>query len=120
MWIFQSRNGALDIKNSFPLNIYKILDINKDGHISIMEMKKSEEFGDAFVKSSGASPKNRNSLEKINIENVFKELDKNNNGKIEPKEIDITLDGVNWVFLKIESILNESSDHDSNGNHKRM
>ena len=84
-----------------------------------MEMKKSEEFVDAFVKSNGASPKNRNSLEKINIENVFKGLDKNNNGKIEPKEIDITLDGVNWVFLKIESILNETSDYDSKGNLKR-
>ena len=39
--------------------------------------------------------------------------DENNNGKLEPKEIDITLEGVNWVFLKIDSIFNKASDHHS-------
>ena len=92
--IFQSSNGKVNMKESFPLNIYKILDTNKDGHISIAEFKKSEEFVDGFVKSSKASQKNRNSLKKINVENEFKQLDTNKNGKIEPKEIDISLEGV--------------------------
>ena len=50
-----------------------------------MEMKKSQHDLDILLK-------HRNSSEKMDAEIVFKDLDKNNNGKIEPKEIDESLE----------------------------
>ena len=70
---------------SYPFTIYKTLDLNKDGHICLMEMKKSQQDLDKLIM-------HRNSSEKIDAEIVFKDLDKNNNGKIEPKEIDESLE----------------------------
>ena len=72
---------------SYSLTIYKTLDLNKYGHISMVEMKKSKQDLDIITK-------HRNSSEKIDAEIVFKDLDKNNNGKIEPKEIDESLEDV--------------------------
>ena len=72
---------------SYPFTIYKTLDLNKDGHICLMEMKKSQQDLDKLIM-------HRNSSEKIDAEIVFKDLDKNNNGKIEPKEIDESLEDV--------------------------
>ena len=70
---------------SYPFTIYKTLDLNKDGHICLMEMKKSQQDLDKLIM-------HRNSSEKIDAEIVFKDLDKNKNGKIEPKEIDESLE----------------------------
>ena len=50
-------------------------------------MKKSQNDLDILLK-------HRNSSEKMDAEIVFKDLDKNNNGKIEPKEIDESLEDV--------------------------
>ena len=72
---------------SYPLTIYKTLDLDRDGHISMVEMKKSKQDLDILIK-------HRNSSEKIDAEIVFKDLDTNNNGKIEPKEIDESLEDV--------------------------
>ena len=72
---------------SYPLKIYKTLDLNKDGHICLMEMKKSQKAVNILVN-------HRNSSEKFEVEIVFKDLDKNNDGKIEPKEIDESLEHV--------------------------
>ena len=69
------------------MTIYKTLDLNKDGHISMMEMKKSQQDLDILIK-------HQNSSKKIDTEIVFKDLDKNNNGKIEPKEIDESLEDI--------------------------
>ena len=85
--IFWANKSKLGLTQSYPLTIYKTLDLNKDGHISMMEMKKSKHDLDILIQ-------HRNSSEKIDAETVFKDLDKNNNGKIEPKEIDESLEDV--------------------------
>ena len=72
---------------SYPLKIYKTLDLNKDGHICLMEMKKSQQALEILVN-------HRNPSEKIDAEIVFNDLDKNNDGKIVPKEIDESLENV--------------------------
>ena len=77
----------------YPLIIYKTLDLNKDGHISMIEMKKSQQDLDILIQ-------HKNSSKKIDAETVFKDLDKNNNGKIEPKEIDESLEDVVAPFLE--------------------
>ena len=69
------------------MTIYKTLDLNKDGQICQMELRKSQQNLLILLQ-------HRNSSEKIDAEIVFKDLDKNNNGKIEPKEIDESLEDV--------------------------
>ena len=83
--IFWANKSKLGQTQSYPLTIYKTLDLNKDGHISMVEMKKSKQDLDILIE-------HRNSTEKIDAEIVFKDLDTNNNGKIEPKEIDESLE----------------------------
>ena len=77
------------MKEDFPLNIYKTLDLNKDGNITFGEFnkKKSRKFLKTFMAS-------RSSSKKINMKKEFKKLDKNKDKVIEPKEIDISLDGL--------------------------
>ena len=76
----------MEMKLQVPLSIYKALDKDKNGHISIKEMKKSKRVLESFIG-------NRNSSQKINVKEVFKNLDLNKNGKIEPQEIDKSLEG---------------------------
>ena len=83
---------------SYPLKIYKTVDLNKDGHICLMEMKKSQQALDILVNR-------RNPSGKIDAEIVFKDLDTNNNGKIEPKEIDESLEDVT-PFLQRKMLKN--------------
>ena len=73
------------MKLVYPLSIYKTLDKDKNGHISIKEMKKSKKFLESVME-------NANSTQKINVKKIFKNLDLNHNGKIEPKEIDKSLE----------------------------
>ena len=74
------------MKLSFPLEIYKTLDLNKDGHICYLEMTKAQPLLDKFA--------GYQNLTKFDANTAFKQLDKNQNGKIEPKEIDVSLEGV--------------------------
>ena len=75
----------MEMKLQVPLSIYKALDKDKNGHISMKEMKKSKRVLESFIG-------NRNSSQKINVKEVFKNLDLNKNGKIEPQEIDKSLE----------------------------
>ena len=74
------------MKLSHPLEIYKTLDLNKDGHICYTEMTKAQPLLDKFA--------GYRNLTTIDANTAFKDLDKNKNGKIEPKEIDESLEGV--------------------------
>lgn len=72
------------MKYEYPLNLYKNLDSDKNGHIckkELMEAKKSLETFMGFG----------NTTAKIDMEEIFKSLDLNENGKIEPEEIDESL-----------------------------
>ena len=81
----------MEMKDDFPLNIYKTLDLNRDGKITFKEFskKKSTKFLKSFVASSNSTMK----INKQFLKDEFNNLDKNNDKIIEPKEIDISLDG---------------------------
>ena len=72
------------MKNEYPLNLYKNLDSNGNGHICKKEWKKAKKFLEKFMSF-------RNTTEKIDMKEIFKSLDLNENGKIEPEEIDESL-----------------------------
>ena len=78
-----------------PWYIYNTLDIDANGHISIDEMEKSQEF----LTTLGV---NRHSNEKFGARTIFEELDLNKNEKIEPNEIDDSLGSPSYLLVKIK------------------
>ena len=70
------------------MHIFKTLDIDRNGYISIDEFDESKAFLKAFRDDK------KYGEEIFETESLFNELDMNNNGRIEPKEIDNTLDDV--------------------------
>ena len=79
---FQSRK--LDMKYEYPLNLYKNLDSDRNGHICKKEWEKAKKFLEKSLSSA-------NTTAKIDMKEIFKSLDLNENGKIEPEEIDESL-----------------------------
>ena len=81
--IFQyanSNNSTVD-----PLQVFKTLDIDGNGYISTNEFNESNAFLNTFTEDQAYA------TEIFDTPTIFNELDKNNNGRIEPKEIDNTL-----------------------------
>ena len=72
------------MKYEYPLNLYKNLDSDRNGHISKKEWIKAKKFLEKFMSF-------QNTTEKIDMKEVFKGLDLNENGTIEPEEIDESL-----------------------------
>ena len=81
--------------NIDPNYIYKTLDIDRNGFISIDEMEKSLNF----LVSVGF---NRNSKDKFDFRTIFGELDLNKNDKIEPTEIDDSLESPPYLLVKLK------------------
>ena len=81
--------------NIDPNYIYKTLDIDRNGSISIDEMEKSLNF----LVSVGF---NRDSKDKFDVRTIFGELDLNKNDKIEPTEIDDSLESPPYLLVKLK------------------
>ena len=64
--------------------IFKTLDINEDGSVSVDEMEKSKECINRF----------RSSRSEMNVTHILHDLDLNNDGLIQPNEID---DSLEWI-----------------------
>ena len=64
-----------------PRTIFKTLDINEDGSVSVDEVEKSKEYINRF----------RPSGSKMNVTHILRDLDLNNDGLIQPTEIDDSL-----------------------------
>ena len=94
MYQLQSRNG--NETKIYPNYIYKTLDIDTNGHISIDEMEKSLNF----LVSVGL---NQNSKDKFDVRTIFEELDLNKNDKIEPNEIDDSLESPSYLLVKLKN-----------------
>ena len=67
--------------------------IDTNGHITIDEMEKSLNF-------LASVSFNRNTKEKFDVGTIFEELDLNNNDKIEPNEIDDSLERSSHLLVK--------------------
>ena len=72
------------MKYEYPLILYKNLDADRNGHICKKEWIKAKKFLEEFMSF-------QNTTEKIDMKEVFKGLDLNENGTIEPEEIDESL-----------------------------
>ena len=84
-------NGAVEMKEDFPLNMFKALDLNRDGKITFKEFSKKKST--TLLKSFMAGRSSSTKINKKFLKEEFNTLDKNNDKIIEPKEIDISLDG---------------------------
>ena len=70
-----------------PLNIFQSFDKDGNGHISFNEMDESKKILETIMKEKNQAK------EILDVATIFQELDLNNNGIIEPKEVDNSLDG---------------------------
>jgi len=80
----RQKSRKLDMKYEYPLNLYKNLDSDRNGHICKKEWEKAKQFLEKSLSSA-------NTTHKIDMKEIFKSLDLNENGKIEPEEIDESL-----------------------------
>jgi len=93
----RSRHGNDTFQTHEPMDIYKLLDKNRDGYVSKEELWNSVYHAQKFIESKQENSGNLQVLlakmySRATFSIMFEKLDLNKNGKIDPREIDESLE----------------------------